>query len=202
MSIGPSVDSISPTSASVAASSQTSSSRATTASPSSPARRWTPPASRSVATTVRAPPASRPRTSAPPMPPAAPVTTAILPSGFIAPTPYSARAIRGSVRQRARVLLILGIRRSRIGRKRPRGPPKRAERKADGELHDHEPQAGRRGHRRGQDPSVEGRFARKYLDSRELGISYFRYAPASGPPSAIATASRRRSTWSSRARGG
>lgn len=25
-------------------------------------------------------------------------------------------------------------------------------------------------------PSVEGRFARKYLDSRELGISYFRYA--------------------------
>ena len=26
-------------------------------------------------------------------------------------------------------------------------------------------------------PGVEGRFARKYLDSEHLGISYFRYAP-------------------------
>jgi quercetin dioxygenase-like cupin family protein len=26
-------------------------------------------------------------------------------------------------------------------------------------------------------PEVEGRFARKHLDSRELGVSYFRYAP-------------------------
>ena len=26
-------------------------------------------------------------------------------------------------------------------------------------------------------PQVEGRFARKHLDSRELGVSYFRYAP-------------------------
>ena len=31
-------------------------------------------------------------------------------------------------------------------------------------------------------PSVEGRFARKYLDSRELGISYFRYAPGFRAP--------------------
>jgi quercetin dioxygenase-like cupin family protein len=26
-------------------------------------------------------------------------------------------------------------------------------------------------------PEVEGRFARKHLDSRELGVSYWRYAP-------------------------
>jgi quercetin dioxygenase-like cupin family protein len=26
-------------------------------------------------------------------------------------------------------------------------------------------------------PEIEGRFARKQLDSKELGISYFRYAP-------------------------
>jgi mannose-6-phosphate isomerase-like protein (cupin superfamily) len=26
-------------------------------------------------------------------------------------------------------------------------------------------------------PEIEGRFARKYLDSQELGVSYFRYAP-------------------------
>jgi mannose-6-phosphate isomerase-like protein (cupin superfamily) len=26
-------------------------------------------------------------------------------------------------------------------------------------------------------PQIEGRFARKHLDSRELGVSYFRYAP-------------------------
>jgi mannose-6-phosphate isomerase-like protein (cupin superfamily) len=26
-------------------------------------------------------------------------------------------------------------------------------------------------------PEIEGRFARKHLDSRELGVSYFRYAP-------------------------
>lgn len=26
-------------------------------------------------------------------------------------------------------------------------------------------------------PEVEGRFARKHLDSNELGVSYFRYAP-------------------------
>ncbi len=31
-------------------------------------------------------------------------------------------------------------------------------------------------------PSVEGRFARKYLDSRDLGISYFRYAPGFRSP--------------------
>ncbi len=49
--------------------------------------------------------------------------------------------------------------------------------------------------------SVEGRFARKHLDSRELGISYFRYGPGFRPPAAIAIVSRRRSTWSSRARG-
>jgi mannose-6-phosphate isomerase-like protein (cupin superfamily) len=26
-------------------------------------------------------------------------------------------------------------------------------------------------------PEIEGRFARKHLDSRELGVSYWRYAP-------------------------
>src|SRR5258707_9130004 len=26
-------------------------------------------------------------------------------------------------------------------------------------------------------PGLEGRFARKYLDSRDLGVSHFRYAP-------------------------
>jgi mannose-6-phosphate isomerase-like protein (cupin superfamily) len=31
-------------------------------------------------------------------------------------------------------------------------------------------------------PEVEGRFARKHLDSRELGISYFRYAPGFRAP--------------------
>jgi mannose-6-phosphate isomerase-like protein (cupin superfamily) len=31
-------------------------------------------------------------------------------------------------------------------------------------------------------PSVEGRFARKYLDSRDLGISYFRYDPGFRSP--------------------
>ena len=30
--------------------------------------------------------------------------------------------------------------------------------------------------------SVEGRFARKYLDSRDIGISYFRYAPGFRSP--------------------
>jgi quercetin dioxygenase-like cupin family protein len=29
----------------------------------------------------------------------------------------------------------------------------------------------------GRSPEVEGRFARKHLDSRELGVSYWRYAP-------------------------
>ena len=28
-----------------------------------------------------------------------------------------------------------------------------------------------------QTPEIEGRFARKHLDSRELGVSYWRYAP-------------------------
>jgi quercetin dioxygenase-like cupin family protein len=31
-------------------------------------------------------------------------------------------------------------------------------------------------------PDVEARFARKYLDSRELGVSYFRYAPGYRSP--------------------
>jgi len=31
-------------------------------------------------------------------------------------------------------------------------------------------------------PDVEGRFARKHLDSREIGISYFRYAPGFRAP--------------------
>jgi quercetin dioxygenase-like cupin family protein len=29
----------------------------------------------------------------------------------------------------------------------------------------------------GRVPEIEGRFARKHLDSRELGVSYWRYAP-------------------------
>src|SRR4051794_32473335 len=76
-SIGP----VSATSACVAASSPTSSTRATTRSPpSSSASRSTPAPSRSAATTVPAPRSISPRTSALPMPPAAPVTTMVLPS--------------------------------------------------------------------------------------------------------------------------
>jgi uncharacterized cupin superfamily protein len=33
-------------------------------------------------------------------------------------------------------------------------------------------------------PGIEGRFARKYLDSQHLGISYFRYAPGVRSPMA------------------
>ena len=33
-------------------------------------------------------------------------------------------------------------------------------------------------------PGVEGRFARKYLDSEHLGISYFRYGPGVRSPMA------------------
>ena len=29
----------------------------------------------------------------------------------------------------------------------------------------------------GRAPGIEGRFGRKYLDSRDLGVSHFRYAP-------------------------
>ncbi len=31
-------------------------------------------------------------------------------------------------------------------------------------------------------PDVEGRFARKHLDSREIGVSYFHYAPGFRSP--------------------
>jgi mannose-6-phosphate isomerase-like protein (cupin superfamily) len=31
-------------------------------------------------------------------------------------------------------------------------------------------------------PEIEGRFARQHLDSRELGVSYFRYAPGFRAP--------------------
>jgi quercetin dioxygenase-like cupin family protein len=31
-------------------------------------------------------------------------------------------------------------------------------------------------------PSIEARFARKYLDSQHLGVSYFRYAPQTRSP--------------------
>jgi len=31
-------------------------------------------------------------------------------------------------------------------------------------------------------PGIEGRFARKHLDSQHLGVSYFRYAPGSRSP--------------------
>jgi len=33
-------------------------------------------------------------------------------------------------------------------------------------------------------PGIEGRFARKHLDSEHLGISYFRYAPGVRSPMA------------------
>ncbi len=33
-------------------------------------------------------------------------------------------------------------------------------------------------------PGIEGRFARKHLDSEQLGISYFRYAPGVRSPMA------------------
>jgi quercetin dioxygenase-like cupin family protein len=33
-------------------------------------------------------------------------------------------------------------------------------------------------------PGVEGRFARKYLDSEHLGVSYFRYPPGRRSPTA------------------
>jgi hypothetical protein len=33
-------------------------------------------------------------------------------------------------------------------------------------------------------PGIEARFARKYLDSERLGISYFRYAPGVRSPMA------------------
>jgi quercetin dioxygenase-like cupin family protein len=34
----------------------------------------------------------------------------------------------------------------------------------------------------GRIPGVEGRFARKYLDSRDLGVSHWRYAPGTRNP--------------------
>ena len=52
----------------------------------------------------------------------------------------------------------------------------------------------------GRIPGVEGRFSRKYLDSRDLGVSHWRYAPDTRNPEATATASRRRPTSSSPAR--
>ena len=36
----------------------------------------------------------------------------------------------------------------------------------------------------GRAPGVEGRFARKYLDSEHLGVSYFRYGPGVRSPMA------------------
>ena len=47
---------------------------------------------------------------------------------------------------------------------------------------------------------LEGRFARKQLESRDLGVSHFRYAPGFAPLPATATASRKRRTSSSAAR--
>ena len=46
-------------------------------------------------------------------------------------------------------------------------------------------------------PGIEGRFARKHLDSEHLGISYLRYSPGVRSPSA--TANRKRPTSSSAA---
>jgi quercetin dioxygenase-like cupin family protein len=36
----------------------------------------------------------------------------------------------------------------------------------------------------GRIPGVEGRFSRKYLGSRDLGVSHFRYAPSTRNPGA------------------
>src|SRR6266513_2443194 len=48
-------------------------------------------------------------------------------------------------------------------------------------------------------PGIEGRFARKHLDSEHLGISYLRIPPASAHLRRIATANRRRPMSSSAA---
>src|SRR5438552_12917125 len=48
-------------------------------------------------------------------------------------------------------------------------------------------------------PGIEGRFARKHLDSKHLGISYLRYSPTSAHLRRIATANRRKPTSSSAA---
>src|ERR1700683_1643273 len=81
------------TSACVACSSATSSTRAWTRSaPGSWLSRSTPSPSRSAAITVPAPRCTSARTSDPPMPPAAPVTTMVLPSGSMRLGPYPTQA--------------------------------------------------------------------------------------------------------------
>ncbi len=51
-------------------------------------------------------------------------------------------------------------------------------------------------------PGIEGRFGRKHLDSRDLGVSHFRYAANLRSPMATLTVSRRRPTSSSPGPGG
>ena len=49
----------------------------------------------------------------------------------------------------------------------------------------------------GRVEGLEGRFGRGPMGARDIGVSHWRYAPASGRRAAIATASRRRPTsWS------
>jgi len=46
-------------------------------------------------------------------------------------------------------------------------------------------------------PGMEGRFARKHMGSKELGVSFFRYGPNVRSRWATPTRCRRRPTWSS-----
>ena len=52
-----------------------------------------------------------------------------------------------------------------------------------GQLRDREP-AGDRGRRQGRVEGLEGRFGRKHLGSRDLGISHWHYAPDLRSPGA------------------
>ena len=53
----------------------------------------------------------------------------------------------------------------------------------------------------GRVPGLEGRFSRKLVGSTDLGVSHWRYAPGCAAQEGTATASRRRRTSSSPARG-
>jgi len=58
------------------------------------------------------------------------------------------------------------------------------ERRTDERVFDREPERGGRGLYGRRAPGIEGRFARKHLDSKHLGISYLRYSPGVRSPSA------------------
>ena len=177
MSIGPTEDSTSPTSASVAASSQTSSSRArTTSGPSSSLSARTPcavevgghdrarPARDQAAHERAADAAGRARDDHVPT------------LGVHRPTPYSARAIRGSAATGG-----AAISDQAYEGERPRDL-QTSRKEADGDYTITNLKQDSRTPPARDRPYVEGRFARKHLDSRELGVSYFRYAPGFRSP--------------------